>query len=61
MAETFSDVIRRTSDEDKRKICCWCAAEVECAYPVTEVYKGETLTVYCCTVEHQQLLQAALQ
>lgn len=60
MAESFSDVIRRTPDAEKRKICFWCAAEGEWAYPVTEMCKGEALTVYCCSVEHQQLLQAAL-
>lgn len=59
MAESFSDVIRRTPDAEKRKVCCWCAAKGEWEYPVTEMVTGEALTVYCCTVECQQALKEA--
>ena len=61
MPESLSDLIRRTPDAEKRQICAWCAARGTWDFPVTEIYKGEELTLYCCTVEHQQRMQAALE
>jgi hypothetical protein len=57
MVERFSDVISRTLDEDKRQICAWCGSLGTWVLLASE---GD-LVVYCCSEEHQQALQQALQ
>jgi hypothetical protein len=48
--------MHRAIDATLPTLCAWCAAPGPWTFPVT----ASDLTLYCCSIEHQQALQQAL-